>query len=89
LVEVRALEDADALKAAEPRWLGGNLVPDHRANHAREDAMAKRLAQAKEPLVVLLLGGRHDLSEALSRHAPRARYVRVTTEACREASGGR
>ena len=85
LVEVRALYDAEALKAAEPRWLGGKLAPDHRANQAREDAMAKRLAQAKEPLVVVLLGGAHDLGEALARHARKVRYVRLTTHAYREA----
>jgi len=88
LVEVRALDDAEALKAAEPRWLGGELF-DPAAVRAREDAMAERLAEAKEPLVVALLGGGHDLSEALSRHGPKARYVRLTTTAYREASGGR
>ena len=86
---MRALDDAEALKAAEPRWLGGKLAPDHRANQASEDAMAKRLAQAKGPLVVVLLGGAHDLGEALSGHAPKARYVRLTTKAYREASGER
>jgi hypothetical protein len=51
--------------------------------------MARRLASAKEALVVALLGGGHDLSEALAARAPKARYVRVTTKAYREASGGR
>ena len=88
LVEVRALDDAEALKAAEPRWLGGELF-DPAAVSAREDAMAKRLAQATEPVVVVLLGGEHDLSEALAKHAPKAHYVRLTTQAYREASGGR
>src|SRR5262249_6366752 len=46
-VEVRALEDAEALEAAQPRWLGGELF-DPAAVRAREDAMAKRLAEAKE-----------------------------------------
>ena len=51
--------------------------------------MAERLAEAKEPLVVALLGGGHDLSEALAKHAPKARYVRLTTKAYREVSGER
>ena len=51
--------------------------------------MARRLAQAKEPLVVALLGGGHDLSEALARHAPKARYVRLTASAYREVAGER
>ena len=86
LVEVRALDDAEALKAAEPRWLGGELF-DPAAVRAREDAMADRLAKATEPLVVVLLG--HDLGGPLARHAPAARYVRVTTRAYLEAAGGR
>src|SRR5262249_61350001 len=89
LVEVRALEDADALKEAEPRWLGGKFRPGPEATKAREEAMARRLASAKEPVVVVLLGGAHDLRQALERHAPRARYVLLTTKAYREASGGR
>jgi len=39
--------------------------------------------------VVVLLGGGHDLSRALAKHAPAVRYVRLTTKAYREASGGR
>jgi hypothetical protein len=88
LVEVRALDDAEALKAAEPRWLGGELF-DPAAVRAREDAMARRLADAKEPLVVALLGGGHDLGAPLSLHAPKVRYVRLTVDAYREASGER
>src|SRR5262249_14158975 len=37
LVEVRALDDAEALKAAQPRWLGGELF-DPAAVRVREDA---------------------------------------------------
>jgi hypothetical protein len=48
--------------------------------------MARRLAEAKEPLVVVLLGGAHDLRGPLSKHVPKARYVRLTTHAYREAS---
>ena len=88
LVEVCALDDAEALKAAEPRWLGGELF-DPAAVRAREDAMAKRLAQAKELVVVVLLGGEHDLNGAMARHAPKARYVRLTVRAYREAPSGR
>jgi hypothetical protein len=85
---VRALEDADALVKAEPRWLGGGLFDPH-AIRAREEAMAQLLVSAREPLVVILLGGEHDLSEALAKHGPRCRYVRLTTHAYREASGRR
>jgi hypothetical protein len=86
LVEVRALDDAEALKAAEPRWLGGELF-DPEAVRAREQAMARRLADAEEPLVVVLLDGDHDLRRALAERAPKARYVRVTVEAYSKAAG--
>jgi hypothetical protein len=49
----------------------------------------ERLAQAKEPLVVALPGGGHDLSGALAKHAPEARYVQLTVDAYLETSGGR
>ena len=48
-----------------------------------------RLASAKEPVVVALLGGDHDLSGPLAKQAPKVRYVRLTVHAYREASGGR
>jgi hypothetical protein len=81
-VEVRALDDALALKKAKPDRDG----IDAAANAAREEAMAKRLAEV-ERLAVVILGGGHDLAGALSRHAPGVRYVRVTTRAFREAAG--
>jgi hypothetical protein len=46
--------------------------------------MAKWLAQAEEPLVVVLLGGAHDLRDALGEYAPKARYVRVTAQVYRK-----
>jgi hypothetical protein len=82
LVEVRALDDALALKKAKP--VKGSIDPV--ANAAREEEMAKRLAEVKG-LAVVILGGGHDLGEALARHAPRLRYVRVATRAFREAAG--
>jgi hypothetical protein len=65
---------------------GGRFDPE--AVRDREDAMARRLAEATEPLVVALLGGDHDLGGALAKHAPKVRYVRLTVQAYREVSGG-
>src|SRR5262245_9677129 len=87
LVAVRPLEDAKALEAASPRWLGGRAFDDD-AVRAREGAMANRLASAQEQLVIVLLGGEHDLGEALAKPTPKAKYVRLTTHACRDAAGG-
>jgi hypothetical protein len=84
-VDVRALEDEQALEAAAPRWKGGKLQPDPEVMELREEAMARRLAAAKDRLVVVILEGSHDLGDRLKKHAPRVRYIRVTTRAYREA----
>jgi hypothetical protein len=88
LLDVAALDEEEALEEASPHWKGGRLRLDPGAIKAREEAMAKRLAAAG-PLAVVLLGGAHDLTEATREHAPRVRYVRVTSRAYREASGER
>jgi hypothetical protein len=48
---------------------------------------ARRLAEADGPVVIVILGGNHDLTEALARHAPGVRYVRVGTTAYGEMAG--
>jgi hypothetical protein len=83
LVEVRALDDADALKRARPDRDGAIEAV---ANAAREEELAKRLADVRG-LAVVILGGKHDLTAALGKWAPGVRYVRVTTEAYRKAAG--
>jgi hypothetical protein len=60
------------------------LFPD--ANAAREEQIAKRLAGAAG-LVVLILGGGHDLTAALKRQAANLRDLRVATKAYQEAAG--
>jgi hypothetical protein len=35
-------------------------------------------------ILVFILGGKHDLTQVLRRHAPGGRYVRVTTKAYSE-----
>ena len=57
-VEVKALDDADALKRARPDKEGAIDAPD---NAEREEAIAKRLAGVRG-LAVAILGGKHDLS---------------------------
>jgi hypothetical protein len=82
LVEVWALDDPALLKKAKPDKNGIDVA----ANAAREEAMARRLA-GTEGLVVLILGGGHDLTAALKRQASNLRYLRVATKAYREAEG--
>jgi hypothetical protein len=59
---------------------------DAEANAARQEAMARRLAGV-EGLVVVILGGKPDLTQGLRRQAQGVRYVRVATKAYREAAG--
>jgi hypothetical protein len=84
LIEVRALDDPEALRKAKPRSGPGPTYIDPVANAEREEAMAKRLAEVRG-LAVVILGGAHDLTAALKKWTPKARYVRVTTEAYRAA----
>src|SRR5262249_7577613 len=70
LVEVRVLDDAEALKAAQPRWLGGETF-DPAAVRAREEAMAKRLAAAKGAARGRAAGRRARPGRALAKHAPK------------------
>jgi hypothetical protein len=86
LVEVRALEDAEALRKARPRSGPGPTYIDPDSNAAREEEMAQWLAGVKG-LAVVILGGRHDLTAALRRQAPGRRYLRVATKAYQEAAG--
>lgn len=87
LIEVRPLDDADAIEAVAPRVEGGKLVLDEAAAEKRRDAMARHIAGATEPLVVVVLGGAHDLRPHLARHAPGRSYLRATVPAYREAAG--
>jgi hypothetical protein len=61
LVEVWALDDAEALRKAKPRSGPGPTYIDPEANAAREEEMAKRLAGV-EGLGVVILGSKHDLT---------------------------
>jgi hypothetical protein len=76
------LEDAEALRRAKPDKDGLDVA----ANAAREEEMAKRLADARG-FAVVILGGGHDLSAALKKWAPGVRYMRVETAAYRSAAG--
>ena len=77
VVDVRPLDDAEAHARANP-LAGGKVMPEVAASTERHDAMVKILAADKSPLLVLVLGGAHDLSGSVRRLMPRAGYVRVT-----------
>jgi hypothetical protein len=61
LAEVRPLDDAATLYAADPRRTGGRI--DEAKVRARQAAIVRRVLAQPEPVVVLVLGGSHDLTE--------------------------
>ncbi len=61
---------------------------DGPANAARERKMARRLLVGGS-VVVMVLGGGHDLADEISALNPRAMYQRVEPEAWRRAGGSK
>jgi hypothetical protein len=83
LDEVRFLDDAAALAAADPR------KADAATLKAREDAIVRNALAGGESVVVIVLGGGHDLAESVRAADPHCGYVRVTTIKVAELMGGR
>jgi hypothetical protein len=75
LDDVQPLDDARPLTAerADPR--------DAKARKARQDAMTQNALRGGEPVVVVVLDGRFDLSESVREQHPNCGYIRVTTRA--------
>ena len=82
-VGIWALDENGPVVDADPGKLIDQLVIDPKRNKERELAMAKRLAGTNLPLRVALLGGDHDLAEALLTAAPGLGYMRVQTQSYR------
>jgi hypothetical protein len=83
LEEVRPLDDAETLAAADPR------KADAATLKAREDAIVKNALAGGDPVVVIVLGGGHDPAESVRAADPHCGYVRVTTGKVAELMGGR
>lgn len=89
LAEVVPIEDEVSFENANPIGKDGSVTLDAKKNRRREDAQVKKLLKG-EPLVVVILGGSHDLSDNIARLAnEKCRYVVVTTRAFAEAAGER
>jgi hypothetical protein len=73
LDEVRPLDDAEALAAADPR------KADAATMKAREDAIVRKALAGGEPVVIVVLGGGHDLTESVCAADPNCGYIRVAT----------
>lgn len=80
LEEVLPLEDAEAMKQANPISPSGEMKLDPIKIEARHDAEVK--AALKEgPVALIILGGSHDLTESVRRiDGGNCEYLRVTTK---------
>jgi len=81
LAEVLPAEDDVPFEAANPVGKDGTVAIDLEKNEQREDAQVQNLLKGG-PLVVVVLGGAHDLADNIERLADQeCRYVSVTTRA--------
>jgi hypothetical protein len=81
LDEVRPLDDAEALATADPR------KADAATLKARDDAIVRNALAGGEPVVVVVLGGGHDLAASVRAADPSCGYIRVTTDKVAELMG--
>lgn len=80
---VLPLESTATLDAANPVTSEGKIQFDTAAVKAREVEMARRIAVG-DPVAIVLLGGDHDLTEALKTTGRPFTYERIETPAYKE-----
>jgi hypothetical protein len=89
LAAVLPIENDAPFEAANPVGKDGSVTLDAKKNERREDAQVRNLLKGG-PLVVVVLGGAHDLTDNIIRLADeKCRYVSVTTHGFEAASGER
>ncbi|WP_298861727.1 hypothetical protein [uncultured Gimesia sp.] len=76
-------EDSGAMEAANPIQSDGKAVFDKKADERYEDAIVRNLLKGKG-VVVIVLGGDHDLSDNLNRLAHGVKYKRVAVPKFKE-----
>jgi hypothetical protein len=85
--QVLPFDDATLLDAAKPLLDNGQIVPDLAAKAKRQDSMAQALLKA-ESVAVAVLGGSHDLTDALNRQgAAGLEYLRVALQVYKDVAG--
>lgn len=77
LKTVLPAEDSKVMEAANPVKPDGSVVYDLKTAISREDAIARNLLKA-DGVVVIILGGGHDLTDNIKRVGGRCKYERVT-----------
>lgn len=84
LEDVLPLEDGEVLEKAKPVTPSGGVELDPVKVEVRHDAQVKH-AMAGGPVVVIVLGGSHDLSASVRRlGGGKCEYLRLTTKRFRE-----
>jgi hypothetical protein len=84
---VLPLADPKLPDAAKPQLHNGQIVPDSVAKAARQDALARTLLKGG-PVAVAVLGGSHDLTDALNRQGEAGLDdLRVTARAYKDVAG--
>jgi hypothetical protein len=78
---------AEELSEARPLDDPGTNTSD--AREAVDRRIARNALRGTEPVVVVVLGAEHDLSEAIREHDPRCGYIRVATSKMAELLGSR
>lgn len=78
VAEVLPLDNAEALSAANPIKPDGRFVIDEKAIDRRRDAIVRTVLNQDSGLIVV--GGGHDLPEAVKRSGRAVQYLRVTTK---------
>jgi hypothetical protein len=86
--EVLPLDDAELLDQAKPITPDGRVIFDPDKLAARRDRIVK-VAMARGPFALIVLGGSHDLSDSVRRlGGGRCEYIRLTTRRVRQFADG-
>jgi len=81
LQDIQPLDDAKLLEAAKPSFVDGKVAFDAARVARRHEAMVQ-FALSKDHMAVIVLGGMHDLRDAVRLHnGDTCEYIRVTVPA--------
>src|SRR5262249_9379908 len=75
------LDDEDTLDAAAPRRAGEAWEFDVAKVRRRDECIVRNAVASGATVVVVILGGSHDLTEVMKEQAPGWAYTRVVTRA--------
>jgi hypothetical protein len=77
LKDVRPLKEVEAHAKSKPIGENSKVEIERAAHQERHDAIVRNIAKTEDKLVVIELGGAHELRESMKRLVADAEYVRV------------